>query len=287
MSLRLCFARLSLATVLMLGTVGVSDERAAATDSLPENLAPLAHVTASSEFNQQYLARFAVDGKLPVAGGRADLNQAWCVRGDLAGGRGGIQFEWERPVSVAEIVYYGRTAWFTTECWKDYEVYLDDAERPVAAGSFSVVHGPQRIKLDGAKVRKLTLRFLNLYGGPNPGASEIQVFASRLSGRQLTRLTQSATVAAGGSGAPYMPCVDEVDCDKLRQLITRLMSAHGESYSQGSEHLLRLDKLCDGSRNEPAAGVGVASEGVEDELARLQREVLLFDVDKLLVINSP
>mgnify|MGYP000317236507 CR=1 FL=1 len=36
--------------------------------------------------------------------------------------------EWPQPVNVAEVVYYGRTAWFMNECWKDYEVYLDDYE---------------------------------------------------------------------------------------------------------------------------------------------------------------
>ncbi len=39
--------------------------------ALPENLAPKAKATATSEHNQQYLARFATDGKIPPAGSTA------------------------------------------------------------------------------------------------------------------------------------------------------------------------------------------------------------------------
>jgi len=44
-----------------------------AADPLPENLAARAVVTASSEFSGNYLAKFAVDGKLPAAEGHEDL----------------------------------------------------------------------------------------------------------------------------------------------------------------------------------------------------------------------
>ena len=53
---------------------------------LPENLARKALATATSEYSGNYLARFAVDGKVPEAGGRGDVSRAWCVQGDTAGG---------------------------------------------------------------------------------------------------------------------------------------------------------------------------------------------------------
>ena len=42
-------------------------------------------------------------------------------------------------------IYYGRTAWMLTECWKDYEVLIDGSDKPVARGRFEMRHGPQRI----------------------------------------------------------------------------------------------------------------------------------------------
>ncbi len=47
--------------------------------ALPPNLARSAKATATSEFSGQYLAQFAVDGKIPEAGSQEDLGQAWCV----------------------------------------------------------------------------------------------------------------------------------------------------------------------------------------------------------------
>jgi len=38
---------------------------------MPENLAPKAKASATSEHNQLYLAKFATDGKIPPAGSRA------------------------------------------------------------------------------------------------------------------------------------------------------------------------------------------------------------------------
>ena len=55
---------------------------AATAATLPLNFACSAKATATSEFSGQYLAQFAVDGKIPEAGSKDDLGQAWCVRGD-------------------------------------------------------------------------------------------------------------------------------------------------------------------------------------------------------------
>ena len=50
--------------VLLSCLVGCAFEGAPAGEGLPENLARRARAWASSEFSQQYLARFAVDGKV-------------------------------------------------------------------------------------------------------------------------------------------------------------------------------------------------------------------------------
>ena len=150
----------------------------AAPSSLPENLALKARAIADSEYSGQYLARFAVDDQIPAAGSRADVGKAWCARGATHRNGATLKMEWPDEVTIAEIVYYGRTGWFAEECWKDYEVCLNGAPQPVAKGRFQMGHGPQRIKLAApAKARSLALRFLSSYGGANPGASEIQVFA--------------------------------------------------------------------------------------------------------------
>ena len=151
---------------------------APAAPPLPENLAAKAKVAASSEFGGAYRAKFAIDGQVPGAASHSDLSQAWAVNGPAAAGKGEFTLEWPQPVTVAEIVYYGRTAWQIEENWKDYEVYVDGAAQPATRGQLQMVHGPQRIKLAGPmQVQRLRLAFLSSYGGSNPGASEIQVFA--------------------------------------------------------------------------------------------------------------
>ena len=67
----------------------------------PENLALRATASANSEFSNDYLAKFACDGKIPAANGSADLKSAWCVRGDTH--RDGAEFSlaWPAPVSAS------------------------------------------------------------------------------------------------------------------------------------------------------------------------------------------
>jgi len=156
--------------------------------ALPPNLALQATATANSEYSGQYLARFAIDGKIPAAGGQSDSGEAWCVQG--ATHRHGAEFtlEWREPVTVAELVYWGRTAWLAEDSWKDYEVWLDSAETPVMQGRFELGHGPQRIRLpEPVSVCKVLLRFASSHGGPNPGASEIQVFGASPSAAALAK----------------------------------------------------------------------------------------------------
>ena len=167
-------AGFGIAISLLVGSVSVG----LAAEAQPENLARKAKASATSEYNDQYRARFAIDGDVPDADWRDDVGRAWCVKGAAAQGKADFTLEWPAPVEVAEIVYFGRTGWSVAECWKDYEVYLDDQAAPVAKGAFHMIHGPQRVKIPKTKVRRITLKFSGTHGGSNAGASEIMAFAS-------------------------------------------------------------------------------------------------------------
>ena len=146
---------------------------------LPENIAPKAKASATSQYNTSYSADRATDGQIPGPMSRTDMDKAWVASGSSH--RDGAEFtlQWPGAVTVAEIVYYGRTAYEWGENWKDYQVYLDDADKPAATGRFRQGHGPQRIKFKSpVLVEKIRLKFTSSYGGSNPGASEIQVYAS-------------------------------------------------------------------------------------------------------------
>ena len=143
----------------------------------PVNLARTARVSASSEYSGQYLAALAVDGVIPELLSKDDIGRAWAVNGARAQGKGWFALAWDEPVAVSEIVYYGRTSWLIEECWKDYEVRVDEGERPVAAGRFEMNAGPQRIPVPAGRFTKVRLDFLSSYGGPNPGAAEIEAYA--------------------------------------------------------------------------------------------------------------
>ena len=205
--------------------------------AMPENLARKAKAWASSEHNSQYLAQFAIDGKIPAAGSTsADLGAAWCVLKAKSGDRAEFRLQWDSPVEVAELVYWGRTTWFVNECWKDYEVYLDDAKTPAAKGTFRMIHGPQRVKIPKGQATKVTFKFLNSYGGFNPGALEIQAFARNLSKAEFARLSAQGEVAG-------MSSVEKADPKQVRALIDQLAAIHGAKYVQATEHRARLDNI--------------------------------------------
>ncbi|MBI5393941.1 MAG: discoidin domain-containing protein [Verrucomicrobia bacterium] len=148
----------------------------------PENLARTAKAAASSEHSAKYAARFACDGEVPAPMDHGDIGKAWVARGNKHPEGVWFTLEWPQPVTVAEIVYYGRTGFTWSENWKDYEVYADagaeETKKPIARSAFKAGHGPQRIQLtEPVRVTRLRLKFLSSYGGPNPGASEIQVYA--------------------------------------------------------------------------------------------------------------
>ncbi len=163
----------------------------------PENLAPRATITASSVHNEQYLGKLVADGDIPSAMSHADIGRAWCARGNSHPQGVTLTFRWPEAVRVGELVYFGRTAWEWEENWKDYEVYVDAAEKPVATGQLQPGHGPQRIGLpEQIPASLLTLKFLSSYGGSNPGASEVQVFADRLSDAAYAAFTPPTRAAA-------------------------------------------------------------------------------------------
>ncbi|MFP6872284.1 MAG: DUF5703 domain-containing protein [Verrucomicrobiales bacterium] len=160
------------------------------------NLATSAKISASSVLDgDKYAAGNVADGRIaPALCQHFELYpdnkkaRSWAVNGEEAKDKGELVLEWEQPVMIQEVVYYGRTAWLMNECFKDFEVYIDDGASPVAKGSFQEVHGPQRVPFKRQKVKKLTLRFLNSHGGPNPGATEILVLGEDVSDKAVIAL---------------------------------------------------------------------------------------------------
>ena len=152
---------------------------------LPDNLARRAVATASSVYNDGYAAQGAIDGRIPPAGCHDDVGQAWAVKGDTHRQGAELTLTWPEPVTVAEVVYYARCAWEMAEAWRDYTL-ADDQGREMARGSFAQRSDPQRVRL-AAPVRTRSLRFAfhSSYGGSNPGASEIMVFAQPVPKRAL------------------------------------------------------------------------------------------------------
>ncbi len=157
----------------------------------PENLAQRAQVSASAEYSAEYAARFAVDGRVCDPDGCDDQRQTWCSPLRKEGDQATFTLEWPQPVTVAEVVYFGRTACIPQECLKDYEIYLDDDGTPAARGAFQAVHGPQRVPIPPRAAKKLRIRFLTSHGGPNPGAAEIAVYSEHPTDAQLPGTSSS------------------------------------------------------------------------------------------------
>ena len=158
------------------------------TQNVPlRNLAFDAEVWASSEYDGSYTALAAVDGVVAKALSRSDRGNAWCVRGDKTNGKADFELTWEEPRAVSTVVYYGRTgSAMMEEVFRDYEVYLDDDETPVASGTFEMIDGPQFVEFEKREVSTVKIRFLNGYeGGLNWGASEIAVFERRPTAEEL------------------------------------------------------------------------------------------------------
>ncbi|MHC4368669.1 MAG: HzsA-related protein [Planctomycetota bacterium] len=252
----------------MSGCLALAAGQSQAAQTLPENLAAKAGISADSQYSGDYQAKNVADGKIPAASGGRDVGRAWCVNGSTHRNQSQIRFQWSQPVTIREIVYYGRTAFQMRECWKGYEVCLSDSSAPLLMGELKMVHGPQRIVLPEAiHTESLIIRFTSSYGGSNPGASEIEIYPVKLTAKDVEQLQIKVNMPPGASSR-----VDQVDREKLRQLIDNCSKAHGAAYRQYEEHVSKLDKL-----NQRG--------GVDKQLSDLQREVLLFDVNKLLAIR--
>jgi len=173
------------------------------TPAKPENLARAAQASASTSYSGQYLAQFACDGQVPAPGSAADIGKAWAARGNDHPEGVAFTLQWPEPVTIAEVVYYGRTAFAASENWKDFEIRLDDALAVVLKGTLVGGHGPQRMSLpEAATARKLTIRFTSSWGGPNPGASEIEVYATRPAEAALGAFIPANKLLMDGSGPP-------------------------------------------------------------------------------------
>lgn len=194
-----------------LGEAGApAGEPNAAAPAKPENLARKAEASASNAYSDQYVAQFACDGHVPAPGSRDDVGKAWVARGNDHADGVVFTLEWPAPVSIAEVVYYGRTSFAATENWKDFEIRLDDGPAVVLKGKLVGGHGPQRIPLpEPAVARKLAIRFTSSWGGPNPGASEIEVYSRRPADGALGAFIPANRLRLDGSGPPPPPTVEE------------------------------------------------------------------------------
>ncbi|MCX6925395.1 MAG: hypothetical protein NT154_19625, partial [Verrucomicrobia bacterium] len=159
-----------------------------------ENLAAKAKITANGIHSLDYDPKYLADGLIPEKDCHDDLRQAWCLPRAVATGAA-LTFEWPSPVSVAEVVYWGRTAWEDGENFSAVEVFTnDDLAKPVAIGKLKRGPQPQRITLEQPiRTARLALRFPSNYGGSNPGASEIGIYDKKPTDGDLGIITDSVS----------------------------------------------------------------------------------------------
>ena len=222
--------------------------------SLPKNLAFSAKVSAKGEFSEQWTAQGAVDGVVPpalsgnpltqrghyVIPGEDDANRAWAIRGS-DGYDSWFRFDWDTPQAIAEVVYYGRTTMLMDECFKDYELLLDDDPTPVVCGTFEMKHGPQRVTLPEAKKAKsLMLRFLNAYTTTtNPGAAEIAVFGRSTTDRELDAMmlsekrTETDQILADSLLRGDFGFKDILVIERRQLIISHVYTYHVEGFEPG------------------------------------------------------
>ncbi len=182
-----------------------------------ENLAIKATVSASSEFDADLAAANVVDGEIPDEGCRHDRGAAWAVLGKKAGDSAELILNWDEPIELGELVYFGRTAFSVRECWKDYEVWFDEDSDRSVSGRFEACHGPQRIAFAPRTIRRVRLLFLNSHGGGNPGAAEVMAFARPLSSEQFAALPGAPEpLGPPGKGPNVMLFIaDDVSVDDI------------------------------------------------------------------------
>jgi len=178
----------------------------------PQNLALRATVVADSEYNAGHAVIRVRDGKIAEPMGRNDSGASWVVKGTTHRDGATVTMEWAAAVTIGEVVYYGRTGFDWAEIFRSCEIYLDDAAEPVAKGKFIIAHGPQRVPLPKpTTARKLRIRFDGSYGGPNPGAAEIEVYASSPPADALMKLETPGSIG----GLQTVPFLQEPESPEL------------------------------------------------------------------------
>ena len=108
------------------------------------------------------------------------------MRGGATGFQGWFALQWPEPVDVAEIVYYGRTGMVMEECFKDYEVYLDDAAKPVARGTFKMTGEMEGLQFEGTGDLPVDVDVQDLNAMLNGGFSFDGTFSATKGGYDLT-----------------------------------------------------------------------------------------------------
>ena len=150
---------------------------------VPENLAPGAKVSASSQFNDLFRPEMATNGVVPSD---FESGSDWAVR---ATQKGNFTLKWDKPVEAAQIIYYARVTSSLLECFKDYEVYLNDDPKPVVSGALEHRRGPQMIPFPKQRVTSIRIEFLSSHpNSPNPGAAMIAVYGSPVTEKQLAEM---------------------------------------------------------------------------------------------------
>lgn len=204
----------------------------AAIGKMPENLAPKAKISASSEYDQKYAARFVADGI--IVGPRSGGGAGWAAKGSNHEKGVQLTFEWKTAVSAKEIVFYRRATDMKNEAWKNYRLFLNDDKEPFQTGTLQKIWGPQQIVLKSAtrplpkKISKIVIDFTSCYDGPNPGALEVQIFAESLDKKTLLSFYEAALKA----GQPKKPVPARIDPQILADVGCReiIFTARKEAY---------------------------------------------------------
>jgi len=136
----------------------------------PDNLAPKAAVTVSSEYDPGFAGKCIVDG--------------WCgqhERGEWASKsetKPWVRLEWKEPVTVARVVLYDRAN--PSDHAKAGRLTFSEGD-PVAVGDIPNDGSPRAVAIPPRKVKWLKFE-VTVSAGANVGLSEIEVFVTPVPG---------------------------------------------------------------------------------------------------------